>query len=324
MAFVQQSACRLMRAIFEISLKRGWASLTSKVLNMCKMVEKRTWGSQSPLRQFGNIPEVIIRKLEKNSDILWERYFDLKPQDLGEMVKIPKMGKTLYKFVHMFPRVVLNAHILPITRSMLKIDLTITPDFEYDPHVHDSNMLFWVIVEDVNGEAILHHEPFILRGQNVSEEHTVNFTVPMFDPMPPQYFIKVVSDRWLHSETVLPVSFRHLILPQKFPPPSELLDLQPLPVAAFHSSTFESMYDRFQFFNPIQTQTFSTLFQSDENTLVCAPSGSGKTVCAEFALLRLFSRNAGAKCVFVAPKAVSKRNCVCDCNPMFIILMVFI
>jgi len=36
----------------------------------------------------------------------------------------------------------------------------------------------------------------------------------------------VVSDRWLQSEAVLPVSFRHLILPERYPPPTELLDLQ--------------------------------------------------------------------------------------------------
>jgi pre-mRNA-splicing helicase BRR2 len=304
MAFVQQSACRLMRAIFDISLKRGWAALSSKMLDLCKMVERRTWGSQSPLRQFSAIPEVIIRKLEKNSDITWERYYDLKPQDFGEMVKIPKMGKTLYKFVHMFPKVALNAHILPITRSLLKIDLTITPDFEFDVQMHDSNLLFWVIVEDVDGENILHYEPFILRAQNSADDHTINFTVPLLDPMPPQYFIKVVSDRWLHSETVLPVSFRHLLLPQKFPPPAELLDLQPLPVAAFHRPEFEALYADFEFFNPIQTQTFITLFQSDENALVCAPSGSGRTVCAEFAILRMLMKNPNAKCVVVSPKKV--------------------
>lgn len=304
MAFIQQSACRLMRAIFEIALKRGWAALTEKVLQLCKMVEKRTWGSQSPLRQFGNIPEVIVRKLEKNSDILWDRYYDLKPQDLGEMVKIPKMGKTLYKFVHMFPKLVLNAQILPITRSLLKIDLTITPDFDFDRSAHDTNLLFWILVEDVDGEHILHYEPFILKSQNAADEHVVNFTVPMLDPMPPQYFIKVISDRWMHSEVLLPVSFRHLILPQKFPPPTELLDLQPLPVAAFRNPVYESLYTQFQYFNPIQTQTFSTLFQSDDNALICAPTGSGKTVCAEFAILRLFSKDPGAKCVYVAPKQV--------------------
>lgn len=162
--------------------------------------------------------------------------------------------------------------------------------------------MFWIIVEDVDGERILHHEPFTIRKQNSTEEHSVNFTVPMQEPSPPQYFIKVVSDRWLHSETTLPVSFRHLILPQKFPPPTELLDLQPLPVAAFHNSSYESLFAHFKYFNPIQTQTFSTLYESDESALVCAPTGSGKTVCAEFAILRLFSQNPDSKCVYLAPK----------------------
>jgi pre-mRNA-splicing helicase BRR2 len=84
------------------------------------------------LRQFSSIPEVIIRKLEKNSDVTWERYYDLKPQDLGEMVKIPKMGKTLHKYVHMFPKLELSANVQPITRALMKIDLTLTPDFQYD------------------------------------------------------------------------------------------------------------------------------------------------------------------------------------------------
>lgn len=44
--------------------------------------------------------------------------------------------------------------------------------------------------------------------------------------------LQVVSDRWLGCESVLPVSFRHLILPEKYAPPTELLDLQPLPVSA--------------------------------------------------------------------------------------------
>lgn len=57
------------------------------------------------------------------------------------------------------------------------------------------------------------------------------------------------------SETQLPVSFRHLILPEKNPPPTELLDLQPLPVSALRNPAFESLYkDKFPYFNPIQTQ----------------------------------------------------------------------
>lgn len=320
MTFIQQSAARLMRALFEICLKRNWAALSNKVLNVCKMIEKRSWACQSPLRQFSAIPEAIIRKLEKNSDLNWDRYFDLKPADLGEIVKIPKMGKTLYKFVHMFPKLVLSASVQPVTRSLLRIDLTIIADFDFDPTVHEgSGILFWILVEDMDGEKLLHHEPFMLKNRNPRKgenaeaggnafEHAVNLSVQLQEPMPPQYFIRVVSDRWLHCESILPVSFRHLLLPQKFAPPTELLDLQPLPLSALGNKVFERLYPGFKRFNPIQTQTFSALYTHDDSVLVCAPTGCGKTVCAEFALLRgllMHKQNpaqVGFKCVYLAPK----------------------
>ena len=64
----------------------------------------------------------------------------------------------------------------------------------------------------------------------------------------------MVSDRWLQCESVLPVSFRHLLLPEKYPPPTELLDLQPLPITALRNPAFEGLYKKFKTFNPIQTQ----------------------------------------------------------------------
>jgi hypothetical protein len=40
-----------------------------------------------------------------------------------------------HKFVHQFPRLELAAHVQPITRSLLRVDLTITPDFAWDEKV---------------------------------------------------------------------------------------------------------------------------------------------------------------------------------------------
>jgi len=47
---------------------------------------------------------------------------------------------------------------------------------------------------------------------------TVVFTIPIFEPLPSQYYVRVISDRWLGSEMTFPISFQHLILPEKHPP----------------------------------------------------------------------------------------------------------
>jgi len=124
----------------------------------------------------------------------------------------------------------------------------------------------------------------------------------MFEPVPPNYYITVVSDRWLHAETRLPISFKHLILPKKFPKPTPLLDLQALPLSALHNLDFEAIYrNDIKTFNKIQTQVFQALYTSDENVFIGAPTGSGKTICAEFALLRLWSRKDQPRAVCIEP-----------------------
>ena len=82
--------------------------------------------------------------------------------------------------------------------------------------------------------------------------------------------------------------------------------MQPLPVAGLRNKEYEALYaGSFEFFNPIQTQVFSTLYSTDDNALICAPTGSGKTACAEFAMLRVFSTAASGtkvgKIVYIAP-----------------------
>lgn len=44
------------------------------------------------------------------------------------------------------------------------------------------------------------------------------FTIPIFEPLPSQYYIRAVSDRWLGAEAVCIINFQHLILPERHPP----------------------------------------------------------------------------------------------------------
>ena len=85
----------------------------------------------------------------------------------------------------------------PPGRSTLQVELTVTPDFQWDEKVHGNSEAFWIFVEDVDSEVLLHHEYFLLKKKYAEEEHILNFFVPIFEPLPPQYFIRVVSDKWL-------------------------------------------------------------------------------------------------------------------------------
>mmetsp|Transcript_200 Transcript_200/g.509 ORF Transcript_200/g.509 Transcript_200/m.509 type:complete len:2147 (-) Transcript_200:47-6487(-) len=308
MAFIQQSAARIMRCLFEIALRRKWASLMRLTLALSNMVSHRIWRSQTPLRQFKKFPDVVARykevvflKIERKSDIEWSRYSDLTTSDLGELVGVPKMGRILHKLVSQFPKIEIStAQVQPITRSLLRIELTLVPGFQFDTDVHGYVQMFHVIVEDVNCENILHHEYFALKKSSSEDDHTIVFSVPILEPLSPAYFVRVISDSWLHSESVLPISFNKMILPAKFPPPTELLDLQPLLPSAIGEPALSKLF-KYNEFNPIQTQTFHELFKTDKNCLVCSPSGSGKTTCAEFAILRMLTTTANGKCVYVAP-----------------------
>lgn len=51
------------------------------------------------------------------------------------------------------------------------------------------------------------------------------------------------------------------------------------------------------FFSPV----FNSIYNTEDNVFIGAPTGSGKTICGEFAILRMFSQIAEGRCVFVTP-----------------------
>ena len=73
------------------------------------------WQSMTPLRQFKKLPDDVIRRIEKK-DFPWERFYDLGHNEIGELVRMPKMGKTIHKYVHQLPKLELAVHIQPVTR----------------------------------------------------------------------------------------------------------------------------------------------------------------------------------------------------------------
>lgn len=50
--YISASLARIMRALFEICLRKGWSEMTLFMLEYCKAVDRQVWPHQHPFRQF--------------------------------------------------------------------------------------------------------------------------------------------------------------------------------------------------------------------------------------------------------------------------------
>ena len=312
MCYITQSASRLMRSLFEISLKKKWSYVSYRCLTICKMIKHRMWSIESPLRQFGinnplnKLTYSIISRIEK-CQFSFKRFLYLSSEEIGELIRMPSVGKDIYNLIHKIPKLNLRGQIQPITRSIIKIELNIESDFFWDNNYHGNSQEFWIIVEDVNSEYILYSEYFILYKKLLEEKHILSFTIPIYQPLPPQYFIRVTSDKWLGSTTILPISFRNLILPTKYKEKTELLDLQPLPINKLKFYNFINIKSKY--FTSIQTQVFNKLYNTNDNILICSPTFSGKTTCGEITIIKMFNDYPNGRCIYIVPnKYLAKKQ----------------
>lgn len=97
------------------------------ILSLCKSVDKQIWSFDHPLAQF-DLPYAIVEKLNlatKNMSI--EEMRDLDVKTIGEMIRFNKMGTTIKKCLQQFPQLDMDAVVAPITPTVLRVTLYITP-----------------------------------------------------------------------------------------------------------------------------------------------------------------------------------------------------
>ena len=312
-AYVAQNAARICRALFMIALNRRWGHQCLVILSLCQSIEKRIWPSQHPFHQF-DLPLPILRNLDDKSNVSSiESLRDMESAEIGELVHNNRMGNTIAKLLDSFPTLTVDAEIAPLNRDVLRMHLYLTADFRWNDRHNGTSESYWIWVENSETSEIYHHEYFILTRRKLYNDHELTFTIPLSDPLPTQIYVRAISDRWLGAETVTPVSFQHLIRPDTESVYTDLLDLQPLPVAALKNPLLEDVYrQRFSFFNPMQTQIFHTLYHTSTNVLLGSPTGSGKTVAAELAMWWAFREKPGTKVVYIAPMKALVRERVQD------------
>ena len=85
------------------------------------------------------------------------------------MLNHPKIGTKVRQYAFQFPQLKLGASIQPITRNVLRVQLSIVPDFKWNDRMHGSTSEpWWIWVEDPETNNIYHSEYFMLTKKMVS------------------------------------------------------------------------------------------------------------------------------------------------------------
>ena len=180
--------------------------------------------------------------------------------------------------IRSFPFITAKYWIQPIIRDVLRITLEFSADFEWRSKIHGSSVAFWIWIEDSISEYILQSE-LVYFTKDTPVKRLV-FHVPVSSPLPSKLHCRIVSDKWLGSESLITMSLNHLKMPEITKKYLELLPVDPLPVKALGNPSFESFFS-FQYFGSIESQMFYMLYHDKCNALVC----SSDTHCgAELAL----------------------------------------
>ena len=117
MVYITQSAGRILRALFEMCLKYGWSNVAKMALNMCKMVERRMWLTNTPIRQFPRsvCPLSVVQRLER-TDLAFSKFFDLDVPEIAALNIDNQSARLIYRLVREFPKLDLSAQVQPITQ----------------------------------------------------------------------------------------------------------------------------------------------------------------------------------------------------------------
>ncbi|XP_050548500.1 activating signal cointegrator 1 complex subunit 3-like, partial [Daktulosphaira vitifoliae] len=156
-------------------------------------------------------------------------------KELGILLRNQNIGAAVKKCAMQLPYIEATESIQPITRTILRINLELYPEFEWNDKFHGkTSVAFWIWIEDPETDHIYHWEQFLISKRQVikKEVQKLVFTIPLVEPLPSQYILHCTSDRWLGTTYTIPLTFQHLILPHSHASVTDLLELHPLPLSA--------------------------------------------------------------------------------------------
>ncbi|KAJ1513380.1 hypothetical protein HMI54_003032 [Coelomomyces lativittatus] len=334
---ITQNAARLLRAFFEVALHSKYMDTAMTILELCKSIEQQRWSFEHPLAQTKLVSFEILEKISR----LDPRHMDvwaMKQASTYELATLLRLNHSMAKEVKAaawkLPWVSLTFKLIPISATVVELQLAVTCDFHWDPRVHGSVQVWWLWIQQRDGSHVYHVQSFRItkkeaflggkgnsgnnsgRGETaagsekavvVHQRINIKLKLPEDESKrPSQLDLNWVSDTWLGIEETIPLNLNQVRFPDTtlFPTQiyTELLDLTPLPIKVLRNPKLIALYkEKVPYLNPIQTQLFHTLYYTSDNVLIGAPTGSGKTLAAELVMWQMFRVYPKGLLIYIAP-----------------------
>ncbi|GFE55676.1 DEAD-box helicase [Babesia ovis] len=311
MNYIIQNVGRLLLAYFEVSISDTVCGppVGDLIYKWVLMFERQVWDIQQRTRNFlhqfcrpyhasydknkmqvSKLPilsEATAARLSKyNLDALME----LSYSELASIVKSKSEASAVQHYLRFVPYPQIDVCCRPITTRINKVNVTLTLNNSWSTRWNGKGESFYIWI--CSDDCILNKTRITLTANNTTD------SVEMFIPQRgEEHYItlKVFSTRWLG------ITFEQHLRTHRLNAVEEgytkLLKLWPMPT----NTLCDGFQYKHRYLNPLQTQMFPYCLYGDDNLLVGAPTGSGKTVVAELCMFRLWRTQPEKKVVYIAP-----------------------
>lgn len=282
-AYAAQNAGRIARALLEIAISRKWANVSSVLMGISKAIEKRLWPYAHPLKQFQGLKADVFYNMERYADeYSVAELAGMSATEIGELVHLnERHGTAIRDAAQRFPTIGITHNLRPLGPDVLKISARVTRQFKWDSKVHGSVEPFWLWVEDHEAVTIFQLSHLIFRPTTDALDVDFIISIPNAQP-PPSVTIRFVSDKWLGAEDEVLVPFEDLVMPTLTDCHSPRLDLPFFTLDVLRDQVLQdALSTQIRSLNGVQSQIFWSLNNTRLHSLICAPTGSGKSLAGQ-------------------------------------------